>query len=302
MGAAFYAQFASVFHDTSLYDEITRQFVLTEQNTRDAKTGLLFHAWDAKKQQKWADPITGKSPHIWGRAMGWYGMALVDALDYYPSNHPGRDTLIQILNRYVSAIVKVQNDNGLWYDIIDAPNDTRNYFESSASAMIGRVLFKAVKSGYIDHRYLQNAKKAYAGLVSLSVKDNNGEIALDNTVSVSGLGGNPYRDGSLDYYFKESIVVNDPKGIGALLQFAVQAYTAENGFNMSRPIVTLDAFYNNEFKKDANGNDYRWHYAWEEVSNSGNACLGQQFIDRGAKLTTLTSAPTTDNLKNKIIN
>ncbi len=298
MGAAFYAQFASVFHDTSLYDEITRQFVLAEEHTRDNKTGLLFHAWDAKKQQKWADPITGKSPHIWGRAMGWYGMALVDALDYYPSNHSGRDTLIQILNRYVSAIVKVQNDNGLWYDIIDAPNDTRNYFESSASAMIGRVLFKAVKSGYIDHRYLQNAKKAYAGLISLSVKDNNGEILLNNTVSVSGLGGNPYRDGSLDYYFKEPIVVNDPKGIGALLQFAVQAYTAEKGFIQTHPIVTLDAYYNNEFKKDANGNDYRWHYAWEEVSNSGNACWGQLFTDLGAKLNTLTAAPTANNLKN----
>jgi unsaturated rhamnogalacturonyl hydrolase len=298
MGAAFYAQFASVFHDTSLYDEITRQFALCEQYTRDAKTGLLFHAWDAKKVQKWADPETGKSPHIWGRAMGWYGMALVDALDYYPVNHPGRDTLIQILNRYATAIVKVQNSNGLWYDIIDAPNDPRNYFESSASAMIGRVLFKAVKNGYLNSAYLQNAHKAFNGLVALSVKDNNGEIVLNNTVSVSGLGGNPYRDGSLDYYFKEPIVVNDPKGIGALLQFAVQAFTIEKLNTKASPIVTLDAFYNNEFKKDANGNEYRWHYTWEEVGNSGNACLGQQFIDRGAKLRTLTSAPTAANLKN----
>ena len=298
MGAAFYAQYASVFHDTAAYNEITRQFVLAEEHTSDAKTGLLYHAWDAKKQQKWADPETGKSPHIWGRAMGWYGMALVDALDYYPLNHPGRDTLIQILNKYASAIVKVQNSNGLWYDIIDAPNDARNYFESSASAMISRVLYKAVKNGYISNSYIQNAKKAYNGLVSLHVKDDNGTVLLNNTVSVSGLGGNPYRDGSLDYYFKEPIVVNDPKGMGALLQCAVQAYTNEKLNVKSSPVVTLDAYFNNEFKKDANGNDYRWHYAWEEVSNGGNSCLGQQFIDRGAKLRTLTAAPTTDNLKN----
>lgn len=298
MGAAFYAQYASVFHDTSAYNEITRQFVLAEEHTRDAKTGLLYHAWDAKKQQKWADPVTGKSPHVWGRAMGWYGMALVDALDYYPLNHPGRDSLIQILNRYVSAIVKVQNSNGLWYDIIDAPTDPRNYFESSASAMMSRVLFKAVKNGYIAATYLQNAKKAYAGLVANSVKDNNGAIELNNTVSVSGLGGNPYRDGTLDYYFKEPIVVNDPKGMGALLQCAVQAFTSDKLVADVHPVVTLDAYYNNELKKDAKGNDYRWHYAWEEVGNSGNSCWGQQFVDRGAHLRTLTTAPTTANLKN----
>jgi unsaturated rhamnogalacturonyl hydrolase len=209
--------------------------------------------------------------------MGWYGMALVDALDYYPVNHPGRDTLIQILNRYATAIVKVQNSNGLWYDIIDAPNDPRNYFESSASAMIGRVLFKAVKNGYLNSAYLQNAQKAFAGLVALSVKDNNGEIALNNTVSVSGLGGNPYRDGSLDYYFKEPIVVNDPKGIGALLQFAVQAFTNEKLNVKASPIVTLDAYYNNEIKKDVLGHDTRWHYDWEDESIGGFSKLGKQF-------------------------
>jgi len=297
MGAAFYAQYASVFHDTSAYKEITRQFVLAETYTKDEKTGLLYHAWDAKKQQKWADPLTGKSPHIWGRAMGWYGMALVDALDYYPVQDPGRDSLIQILNRYAKAIVKVQQNNGLWYDIIDAPQDPRNYFETSASSMISRVLFKAVKKGYIDESYLLNAKKAYAGIVQNFVKDTNGFIELANTVSVSGLGGTPYRDGSLDYYFKEPIVVNDPKGFGSFLQAANQAHVFEKTTIKSHPIVTLDTYFNNEFKKDAKGNDYRWHYAWEEVSNSGNSCWGQQFIDNGASLRSLSMAPSADNLK-----
>lgn len=298
MGAAFYAQYASVFHDTAAYDEITRQFVLAEQHTRDATTGLLVHAWDAAKIQQWADPITGKSPHVWGRAMGWYGMALVDALDYYPIHHPGRDSLIQILNRYAKAIVQVQNANGLWYDIIDAPTDARNYFESSASAMMARTLFKAVKHGYIDAQYASNAQKAYDGLVAQCVRFNNGQFELLNTVSVSGLGGNPYRDGSLDYYFKEPIVVNDPKGMGAFLQCAVQAKAFAKTAFKSKKLVTLDAYYNNEFKNDAKGNAYRWHYTWEEVGNSGNACLAAQFVDHGARLNTLTTAPTAANLKN----
>ena len=297
MGAAFYAQYASVFHDSSAYKEITRQFVLAETYTKDEKTGLLFHAWDAKKQQKWADPQTGKSPHIWGRAMGWYGMALVDALDYYPLQDPGRDSLIQILNRYAKAIVAVQQKNGLWFDILDAPSDPRNYYETSASSMFSRVLFKAVKKGYISNAYTSNAQKAYTGIIQNYIKDNNGFIELNNTVSVSGLGGTPYRDGTLDYYFKEPIVLNDPKGFGSLLQAANQAIVFEKSTIKSHPIVTLDTYFNNELKKDAKGNDYRWHYAWEEVSNSGNACWGQQFIDKGALLRSLDTAPTAENLK-----
>ena len=41
-------------------------------------------------------------------------------------------------------------------------------------------------------------------------------------MSVSGLGGNPYRDGSYEYYLSEKVVTNDPKGIGALVLAAME--------------------------------------------------------------------------------
>ncbi len=77
-----------------------------EQITRDYKTGLLYHGWDESKQQKWANPQTGTSPNFWGRAMGWYAMALVDVLDYVPANHPQRRELIAILNRLTTDKAK----------------------------------------------------------------------------------------------------------------------------------------------------------------------------------------------------
>jgi unsaturated rhamnogalacturonyl hydrolase len=291
MGAAFYAQWAAVFHDTIAFNDITRQFVLVEKYTRDDKTGLLYHAWDESKQQKWADPVSGKSPHIWARAMGWYGVALVDALDYYPVNHPGRDSLIQILQRWSTAILKVQDlKSGVWFDILDAPNDTRNYKEASASSMFTLTLLKAIRKGYISATYLEQAKKAYAGLLTSFIVNENGQINLKGTVSVSGLGGNPYRDGSLDYYFNEPVVVNDPKGMGAFLQATVEAEF--NQENVKQPVVLLDAFYNNEIKKDAYGRDSKWHYAWEDISNGGFGMLGKQFESKGAQLKTLLDAPT----------
>ena len=295
MGAAFYAQYASAFHDTTAFDDITKQFVLSEKYTRDANTGLLYHAWDASKQQKWANPTTGLSPHIWGRAMGWYGMALVDALDYYPVQNAGRYTLIQILQRWAKAIVQVQDPkDGLWFDIIDAPQDKRNYKEASASSMFTCVLFKAIRHGYISNSYLPNAKKAYAGILANFISNENGFISLKGTVSVSGLGGNPYRDGSLDYYFKEPVVVNDPKGMGAFLQCSVEAEYAKQ--DTKHPVVLLDAYYNNEVRKDPMGRDSKWHYVWEELSNSGYSMFGKQFENKGALLRTLHTQPTAKDL------
>jgi unsaturated rhamnogalacturonyl hydrolase len=297
MGAAFYAQYAAAFHDTLAFKDITRQFVLAEQNTRDANTGLLYHAWDQSKQQKWADPKTGLSPHIWARAMGWYGIALVDALEYYPTQNVGRDSLIQILQRWTNAIVRVQDaKDGLWFDILDAPNDSRNYKEASASSMFTRVLLTAIRKGYIKTEYLINAKKAYTGILNTFIEKADGQINLKGTVSVSGLGGNPYRDGSLDYYFKEPVVVNDPKGMGAFLQCSVEAEFAEA--NQKHPIVLLDGYYNNEIKNDALGTPTRWHYGWEELSNGGFSMFGKQFESKGAQLRNLIVAPTKSLLGN----
>ena len=301
MGAAFYAQWASVFHDTLAYSDITRQFVLAEKYTRDDMSGLLFHAWDESKQQKWADPISGKSPHIWARAMGWFGMALVDALDYYPANYPGKDTLIQILQRWSIAILNVQDlKDGLWFNILDAPNDPRNYKEASASSLFTFTLLKAIRKGYIDQAYLNQAKKAYSGLVANFVSNEKGQLNLKGTVRKSGLGGNPYRDGSLDYYFKEPLVVNDLNGMGVFLQANVEAEfnqeKVKRSSDLMPPVVLLDAFYNNEIKKDAYGRAHRWHYAWEDISNGGFGMLGKQFESKGAQLKTLYEAPTASTL------
>ncbi|MET0650612.1 MAG: glycoside hydrolase family 88 protein, partial [Pyrinomonadaceae bacterium] len=84
MGEPFYAEYAATFGETEAFDDIAKQFILMEKHSRDAKTGLLYHGWDESRQQRWADKTTGRSPHFWGRAMGWYAMALVDTLEHFP--------------------------------------------------------------------------------------------------------------------------------------------------------------------------------------------------------------------------
>jgi unsaturated rhamnogalacturonyl hydrolase len=220
MGAPFYAEYAKMFGEDTAFNDITAQFVMMERHARDPKTGLLYHGYDEKRQQRWADPVTGTSPHFWGRAMGWYADAIVDALDHYPANHPGRAQLIGILQRLAKALAKHQDkQTGLWLDVMayDGPGKEKNYFEASASSQFVYALAKGVRMGYLDKRMLRVAKKGYAGLLSRFVKEENGRVHLHGTVKVSGLGGDPYRDGSFNYYMSEPVIVDDPKGIGAFL-------------------------------------------------------------------------------------
>ena len=65
-------QYARDLKEPAAYDDIARQFLLVARHTRDPRTGLMYHGWDAARAQKWADTATGLSANFWGRAMGWY--------------------------------------------------------------------------------------------------------------------------------------------------------------------------------------------------------------------------------------
>jgi unsaturated rhamnogalacturonyl hydrolase len=298
MGEPFYAEYAKVFHEDTSFHDIARQFVLMEKHARDPKTGLLYHAWDESRQQKWADKQTGLSPNIWGRALGWYGMAIVDVLDYFPEHDPGRDSLLKILSRFAKAVVKYQDaKTGLWYDVPDKPRTPKNYFEASASSMLVFTLAKAVRKGYLPAAYLNNARKAYQGIIDRFIKTENGQVNLYGTVAVSGLGGNPYRDGSFDYYMSEPVVVNDPKGMGAFINAANEMEMLSTQTAGRGKTVLLDYYFNNEWKKDATGTSVRYHYTWDDKSNSGFSTLGDIFDRYGVQTKFLEQAPTVKNLK-----
>lgn len=298
MGEPFYAEYAALFHEDAAFDDIARQFVLMETHSRDAKTGLLYHGWDESRKQRWADPVTGRSPNFWGRAMGWYAMALVDTLDYFPENHPQRKTLIDILGRLAGGVAKYQDaKSGLWYQVVDKPTGKGNYFEASASCMFAYALAKGVRQGYLPASYMKVADNAYQGILNQFVKaDAAGRMNLEGTVGVAGLGGNPYRDGSYDYYLSEKVVTNDLKGVGAFLMASNEVERAKKEAFGSRRTVTLDDFFNHELKKDASGREISWHYKWDEMPNSGFYFWGKVFRDLGVKTQTLSEAPTAANL------
>jgi unsaturated rhamnogalacturonyl hydrolase len=299
MAEPFYAEYAVTFHHPEVFSDITHQFELMDEHTRDAKTGLLYHGWDESKQQRWADQKTGLSSQFWARAMGWYMMALVDTLPYYPEQAPGRKQLLAQLERDAAAVAKYQDGpTGLWYQVMNKGGEKGNYLESSASGMFVYALAKGVREGYLPERYLANAERGYKDMLRHFIKTGPGnDVSLTGTVKGAGLGGNPYRDGTYEYYIGEKVITDDSKGVGAFLMASVEIENAQDAKLGHRDTVLMDAWFNSQKRPDAFGQQVSFHYKWNDLSNSGFSLLGQVFNYSGARTKTLDSAPTLNTLK-----
>lgn len=227
MTEPFYAGYTLRFVQDSLqreanYADIVHQFTTVYDHTLDPATGLLRHAWDSTGEMFWCNPETGQSDHAWGRALGWYCMALVDVAEILPQGSAHKDALIGLL-RQVYNVLPLYADpaTGLWYQVLDQPGREGNYLEATASAMFVYVWLKGARLAYLPDR--EGAVKAWQSLLDTFVrKDAEGLLNLDQCCEVAGLGGKQNRRGDYDYYIHEPVRSNDPKGIGPLIWAALE--------------------------------------------------------------------------------
>ncbi len=216
---------------------ITRQFDITWHKLWDPKEQLLWHAFSAdpkgEKARLWADPKTGRSQEYWGRACGWYFLALVDVLEFIPEgitmkptqstlrglSSDCRERLLYYLNTLAEGLVRRQDkETGCWYQLLAHDGNftvseyqgksyepVSNYLESSASSIFTATLLKGIRLGLLPkEKYENNAEVAMMGLVKqfLRVRDDNGTWTLIDDCASAGLGGASWgvRDGSAAYY------------------------------------------------------------------------------------------------------
>lgn len=198
MADVFYAQYTQLFEPTSTaaWDDIILQYDLIEKYTRNKTSGLLAHGYDESKVASWADPVTGAAPMVWDRAVGWYAMALVDTLDYFPKSHPGYARLLNYLRTLAVGLKKAQDPaSGGWWLVMNEPYPSRkgNYIESSGTAMFTYSLLKAMRLGYLDREtYLPVAQKAYSLMTNKFAVPTgpNGTLNWEGTVEVGSLSSN----------------------------------------------------------------------------------------------------------------
>jgi len=265
MGPALLAQLQQydlhINNSESDWETITRQFDITWHYLWDADKQLLWHAFAADPTNSasncWADPESGRSAEYWGRACGWYFLALVDVLEQMPAGltyAPTQSSLTGYstdcrtrLNQYLEALAqgllaRQEANSGCWYQLLaydgsftaseyqgKSYSAKSNYLEASASAIFIASYLKAVRLGLLSaDTYLPAAKKAYKGFVNEFVKlKSDGTYELINSCASAGLGGSAKRDGSAAYYLLGSDVTKittytEGKVLGAFILAAVE--------------------------------------------------------------------------------
>jgi unsaturated rhamnogalacturonyl hydrolase len=196
MGEPFLMRYGTVFGSCGTFcnDTVVEQMQLIAAHVRDATSGLLYHAWDdsaAGSKAAWADPTTGRSPSVWGRALGWYAMALVDILPDLPAGQAGRDQLLSILQSLAAALKTAQDSKtGLWFQVVDQGSKSDDWIESSGSGMFVYALKSGVDRGLLDGSYLAVAMRGWQGLQTKVTTDGNNLPSITGAVQGMGVQNN----------------------------------------------------------------------------------------------------------------
>lgn len=210
------------------YSDVINQFRTVERVMKDSSTGLYYHGYDSSKKMFWCDE-RGLSKNFWLRATGWYLAALSDVTSYMADGAVKTEFSVYLKNAVDSVLNFMDQDSGMFYQVVNMADRPGNYLETSGSALIAYSILKGANSGVLDKSYLAVGKKIFDGIVNKYFKENNGVIELNGICLVAGLGpeNNLRRDGSFEYYVSEPIVSTDAKGVAPFILAYVELLSAD---------------------------------------------------------------------------
>ena len=220
MAQPFYLEYEKRYGGKKNYDDILNQFRNVTLLLKNKDTGLYFHAYDSSREMFWCNKETGLSPNYWLRALGWFVMSLVDVLELLDETEDAEfyTMISETFRDLVNALLRYQDQSGMWYQVVDRQDEERNYLETSGSSIISYAILKAVHLGILSQDFATLGKKAFMGICEKYLyRDSEGKMNLGGTCLVGGLGGKQMRDGSFEYYMSEPVVENEAKGIAPFL-------------------------------------------------------------------------------------
>ena len=181
-----------------------------EKMTRDEKTGLWYHAYDASRKMPWADPETGLSSEFWGRSIGWVPVAVLDDLEFVPKNRQEYKELGRLVHDLLTAVIRYQDpESGLWYQVVDKGGQKGNWLETSCSCLFTAAIARAVRVGLLDKGSLDYAKKGFEGVID-RLKWEGQDLLVDHICVGTGVG-------DYKHYCRRPTSTNDLHGMGAFL-------------------------------------------------------------------------------------
>jgi len=218
--------YAARFGDDILRERAINQIFIMNDFMKDKETGLYYHGWDDSASilgflpMPWADKKTGLSSQVWGRAVGWYAVAILDMLDYIPKDHPSVPRLKQIECDLLSALPKFQDEKtGMWYNVLDKPGKEGNWVESSCTNLFIYSYAKAIRTGVLSKDYAGVLEKAYKGICDTLYYDEDGYLVVDHVCM-----GTCIDDGTYEHYINRDRVKNDLHGAGAFILMCAEMH------------------------------------------------------------------------------
>jgi unsaturated rhamnogalacturonyl hydrolase len=222
MGQPFLARYIKEFEEKKDYSDTINQFLNVKKFIFNEENRLYYHAYDESREMFWCDKTTGMSPNVWGRAVGWFVMALVDVLELLEDEQVDSDPLKMILQETLDGMLPYQHSGGMWFQIVDRGDQPGNYLESSGTLMLAYAMLKGSRLGYLASEYAERGKSAFDGTFRHYLREENGEVLLGGICRSAGLGTNPdtgkVRDGTFKYYTENEIIVsNNGHGVAPLI-------------------------------------------------------------------------------------
>lgn len=256
----------------NFYNDAVSQIQKTDEKTYEPTIGLWAHAWDADGDEYWSTKTgafltgtfknqhaaeeevahDGRSSHCWGRALGWYAMAIMETMDNIAAVNGAADsritTLKALFKKVMDKVVETRDPSeGVWYCVLDVGDNSsatspyygigskNNYLEATCSSMFAYCLLHGVAQGYLDNSYKTIAQDVYNSVVTQFIRPDGDNIKLIDCDKVAGLGnnGSTNRDGSFAYYMSESKIENDSKGVGPFIWASLAAETTHYNYTIA---------------------------------------------------------------------
>lgn len=196
--------------DKTYIDDALNQIDKFDKYLWDETKNIYYHAY-------YTDLKRNGVAH-WARCNGWLLFAKIELLSLLEENHPGRQKVIDLVNKQVCGLARYQSPEGIWHQILDC-NDS--YLEGSASAIFTYCIAKSVNKGWLDSRYASLAITGWEGLKShiLTAKGDMKNICEGTEV---------HED--LQYYYNRPCGLNEKHGLGALIEAGIEVIKLKNRY------------------------------------------------------------------------
>ena len=190
MITAIQAQAYRVTDDSKYIDRAAKEMVLYLDEIQ-LDNGLFYHSPEAH--------------FSWGRGNGWMAVGMAEILRILPKKNPNRERIMEGYHKMMSALLKYQEEDGMWRQIID---DEEAWKETSATAMFTYAMITGVKEGWLNKKiYGTAARKGWLALTDyINTDDELIEVCAGTNIM-----------NSREHYMNRPRIVGDLHGQAPLL-------------------------------------------------------------------------------------